>query len=79
MFLDIISAEDGIEQIMTEQIGDEVIHYYTGKLSDDPVIISATTEFLTNRTAKEYMRQLGIDELIISLFPSDESLPPLSS
>lgn len=71
LFLQIITAEDGIELDFTEKVGNQQINYYKGK-KDEIVTICATDEFLTHRTAKAYMRQLGIDNLIISLFPSDD-------
>jgi hypothetical protein len=75
LFLQIITAEDGVELDYADQVEDELFHYYKGK-EDDVVSICASDEFISNRTAKAYMRQLGIDDLIISLFPDDQEQTP---
>lgn len=72
LFLQIISAEEGIDLDYVDHITGKAFHYYSGK-NGKTVSICAWDEFITNRTAKAYMRQLGIDDLIISLFPTDET------
>ena len=69
LFIEIIAEEDGVELDYQDTVGDSTFNYYRG--TKGTIGICITDEFLTNRTAKSYMRQLGIDELIISLFPND--------
>lgn len=74
LFIQIIEAEDGIEMDYQDKVGDSVINYYKGKRGT--ISICITDEFLTNRSAKAHMRQLGIDDLIVGLFPTDDSGNP---
>ena len=72
LFLQIITAEDGVELDYVDNVNGKTFHYYNGK-NGKTITICACDEFITNRTAKAYMRQMGIDDLIISLFPSDDT------
>jgi hypothetical protein len=70
LFIQIISAEQGVDLVFQEEIEEDVIHHYKGP-SGKIIIICVSDEFLSNRTAKAHLRQLGIDDLIVSLFPTD--------
>ena len=70
LFITIITSEDGVHLDWEDNVEDIHIKYFKGP-SGKSVAIQMSNEFISNRIAKSHMRQLGIDELIIRLFPSD--------
>ncbi len=66
LFLDIIQSE-GVSFLYREKIEDVHIEYYHG-LNGKKVQICSSDEYITSRTAKAYLRQLGLDDLIDRLF-----------
>jgi len=71
LFIQIITSEDGIDEDFEDEIDGEIFKYYRNETNDKQIAISMKNEYITNRTAKALMRQLGIQDLIISLFPND--------
>ena len=76
LLVDIITSEDGIEEVDQVTVGNNTFKFIRGK-NGEIIQICMSVEYVTNRTAKDLMKQLGVDSLIISLFPSDDDLPPL--
>lgn len=76
LLVDIMTAEDGIFEDDQIEIGGTKFSFIKGK-SGVTIQVCMSVEYVTNRTAKDWMRQLGIDYLIVSLFPPDQDLPAL--
>ena len=71
-FIEIIQAEDGIIlDYLDSTDQNNVVQHYKGS-NGNVVMICVSTPVLTNRTAVMHMKELGISELIINLFPRDE-------
>lgn len=70
LFVDIIKSE-GVELDYEEDIDGFRIGYFIG-LNKKVIPIRLDAEFIYNNTARSHMRQLGIDDLILRLFPYDD-------
>ena len=66
LFLEIIQNE-GVLFMYREEIDGVHIEYYHG-LTGKKVGICVSDEFITNRTAKAHLKQLGLESLIDRLF-----------
>ena len=69
LFIEIILSEEGITKEFEDTIAGITIGYFKGKKGI--IAINLTPEFTYNKIARAHMRQLGIDDLILRLFPSD--------
>lgn len=68
LFLEIIESIQGILYLRESSDGDILIKYYRG-IHGNLVVIDASFEDIESPEGKIYLRQLGIDYLIPSLFP----------
>ena len=66
LFLEIIQTE-GVMLLYRDDLDGITIEYYHG-LNGRKVGICVTDEYLTSRTAKSHLRQLGLDDLIERMF-----------
>jgi hypothetical protein len=67
LFLEIIQSE-GVNLMYGETTEHgERVEFFHG-LSGKKVLIIVSDEFITERTAKAYLRQLGLDDLVERLF-----------
>ena len=68
LFLEIIESIQGILYLRESSEGNILIKYYRG-IHGNLVVIDASFEDIESPEGKVYLRQLGIDYLIPSLFP----------
>lgn len=66
LFLEIVQSE-GVTFLSRHETDGVTIEYYHG-LNGRKVQICVTDEYITNRTAKAYLRQLGLEDLIERMF-----------
>lgn len=71
LFIEIIESE-GVERMFEEEIDNVRIIYFKALKGNTIIAICTSDEFISNRTAKSLLRELGIDNLIVSLFPIDD-------
>jgi len=69
LFVDIILSEEGISKEFEDIVDGDTIGYFKGKKGT--IAINLSAPFIYNKICVAHMRQLGIDELIIRLFPQE--------